>query len=360
MCRTGLALYGNKYYRETDMILRMPDYCRGFKCSADRCSDSCCIGWEIDIDEKTADYYMNVGGEFGERLKRGISKQDCFSFILENERCPFLNKQGLCDIILTLGEDKLCHICAEHPRYYEWFDGVTEGGVGLCCEEAARLILTEGGSEGYWEREVPDEDCTEYDGELYGFLFKAREKMLTLLRGDMPLKNTVSSILCYAEEQQSRIDNGQLSEIPEIIPFDYPETQADIRAMTDIFGGLEPIDERWKPYVSQLREKAQVRGLSNQREEYIRNIGIYFLWRYFMKGVFDEEILSKVKLSVIAMAMISLMLGAEPRADLKRCAELAKNFSKETEYSEENLESLYDMTYTEQVFSSESLAGFFE
>ncbi|MBQ8904241.1 MAG: flagellin lysine-N-methylase, partial [Oscillospiraceae bacterium] len=92
------------------MILRMPSYCRDFRCSAGECSDSCCIGWEIDIDDKTAGYYMDVKGEFGEKLRNNIQKGSPCSFILQNERCPFLNENNLCEIILNIGEDKLCHI----------------------------------------------------------------------------------------------------------------------------------------------------------------------------------------------------------------------------------------------------------
>ena len=77
-------------------------------------------------------------------------------------------------------------------------------------------------------------------------------------------------------------------------------------------------------------------------------------------GHTDEEILSKVRLAVISMVMVSLMLSAESEADRERCAVLAKNYSKEIEYSEENLETVYDMTYTEAVFSPESLSSFFE
>ena len=36
------------------MILRVPFYYKEFHCIADACKDSCCIGWEIDIDEETA------------------------------------------------------------------------------------------------------------------------------------------------------------------------------------------------------------------------------------------------------------------------------------------------------------------
>ena len=51
------------------MILRVPSYYKTFQCIADKCEHSCCIGWEIDIDEDSYDYYMGIEGAFGERLK---------------------------------------------------------------------------------------------------------------------------------------------------------------------------------------------------------------------------------------------------------------------------------------------------
>ena len=52
------------------MILRVPDYYEEFVCIADRCKDSCCIGWEIDIDEETRDYYLNQEGSFREKVEK--------------------------------------------------------------------------------------------------------------------------------------------------------------------------------------------------------------------------------------------------------------------------------------------------
>lgn len=343
------------------MILRMPAYCRDFRCSAEKCSDNCCIGWEIDIDDKTADFYLNIDGSFGERLRKNIQKGSPCSFVLRNERCPFLNENNLCDIILNLGEDKLCHICDNHPRYYEWFNGITEGGVGLCCEEAARLILENGADEDFWDREIPDEECDSYDEGLYSLLLSAREKITAYLRDEsIPLRKAVGSVLHYAELVQYLADNVETTEAPGIEEYTYPPVTADRIAILDIFGSLEPIDEKWLPYINNLKVNVQNVRLTAEQECYIRNIGIYFIWRYFMKGVFDEEILSKVRLAVISMVMVSLMFGAEYNADLERCAVLAKNYSKEIEYSEENLEAVYDMTYTETVFRPEALSSFFE
>ncbi len=339
------------------MILRMPAYCREFKCIADKCSDSCCIGWEIDIDEKTADFYKNADGKLGEKLRASIRDEDGCSFILENERCPFLDENNLCEIILNMGEDKLSQICTDHPRYYEWFYNVKEGGIGMCCEEAARIILEKGDEEGYWDRETSDESCDEYDDELYDCLYEAREKLFSYLRdGNVSVASAVSGILAFSEELQDKLDNGDYT-VSKIENNSVIIGKPDCNAMLDIFGSLEPIDEKWKPYVEALKTKSY-NGLLSENEKYLKNVLVYFLWRYFMKGVFDGEILSKVKLAVISAAMLSVMFGEE--RDEKKKIILAKNYSKEIEYSEENLEKIYDMTYTEKVFSSDELKKFFK
>ena len=55
------------------MKLRLPNYYKNFKCIADKCKDSCCsAGWEIDIDDKTAEFYKNVKGNFGDKLRKNI------------------------------------------------------------------------------------------------------------------------------------------------------------------------------------------------------------------------------------------------------------------------------------------------
>lgn len=342
------------------MILRMPEYCREFRCSADKCGDNCCIGWEIDIDSETAEYYMNLEGGFGKRLRENIRVDDGYSFILQNERCPFLNDRNLCDIILNSGEDKLCYICDNHPRYYEWFGKIKEGGVGLCCEEAARLILQKGGTLNYWDRNVPDEECDDYDDALYGFLNKVRDKIsVYLLDKAVSLGTAAYSVMLYAEKIQVLIDNGMTEEVPEIETIVCKETKADRRELFGFLEALEPIDENWKPYVRELMGVETIRELTSEQESYIRNIGVYFIWRYFMKGVFDEEIYSRVTLAVMSMVVVRIMFGAETETNLEHCSILAKNYSKEIEYSEENIMTICDAAYTEELLSAESLALYF-
>lgn len=344
------------------MIFKMPSYCKAFCCLAGECRDSCCIGWEIDVDENTASYYDNVKGDFGTRLHTNITKGEVRSFRLQNERCPFLNEKNLCDIILTLGEDKLCHICAQHPRYFAWFAGLKEGGIGLCCEEAARLVLADRDLLSFWEREIADEEAEDYDEDLFGFLYSARDEIFSLLTDQ---KNSfgerVCSVLDYAKNLQAEVCEMQETDTPAAI--------SDIIAP---FLSLEAMDPAWKPALLSLCEK--IPFTDEQKEgffvhvdkwaQYAENLAVYFIYRYFLLGVFDGEILAKVKLAAVSLLVIfALWLKAfsekgsltEPDA-----AWIAKNYSKEIEYNEENLNTLFALFYENGAFGTENLKRFFQ
>ena len=62
------------------MILTFPTFYRDFKCIANRCTDSCCIGWEIDIDEDNNKYlaYRLAGNS--------LEDFDLYFLQLENEK----------------------------------------------------------------------------------------------------------------------------------------------------------------------------------------------------------------------------------------------------------------------------------
>ena len=122
----------------------VPDYYPLFKCIADKCRHSCCVGWEIDIDPLSFQRYQSMPGEWGEKIRcQIICDNDTPYFQLTQEkRCPFLQTNGLCSMILHLGEETLCQICTDHPRFRNHFTNRIEIGLGLCCEEACRLVLT--------------------------------------------------------------------------------------------------------------------------------------------------------------------------------------------------------------------------
>ena len=223
---------GKKESRGTFVKIVVPDYYKDFRCIAANCKHNCCIGWEIDVDEIALAKYRCVSGAFGERLRAGIVEEGesaCFRLDAQ-ERCPFLNARNLCDIILTFGEDALCDICAEHPRFRNFFSDREELGIGLCCEAACRLILgreekvsflTDGTSE---ENECPsEEECVFY---------AMREKAFALVQDrGMSISARVENILDF---------------------FAAPMPNRTIAEWARIFLDLERLDSGWSdPIVPQ-------------------------------------------------------------------------------------------------------------
>ena len=44
---------------QTNQNFLLPEYIKDFKCVGTNCIDSCCIGWDIEIDKKTYKKYEN-------------------------------------------------------------------------------------------------------------------------------------------------------------------------------------------------------------------------------------------------------------------------------------------------------------
>ncbi len=351
------------------MIFRVPSYYTNFRCIADKCKDNCCIGWEIDIDDVTAETYRSTQGTFGERLRSNIQFGTPSCFILgKQERCPFLNAQNLCDIITELGETALCQICTDHPRFYEWFGGIKEGGIGMCCEEAARIILSQDAPFSFAETEIPDESCEECDAALLGCLQAARERIFTILHDECrPLSERFSAVLDFSAHMQDRIDNGILG-IPETSPC-IPSEEADPEGILCFLQTLEPISPQWHPtlkhaceHLAEISEKwSEFSEKNPQIQNYLRNTAVYFIWRYFLKGTFDGEFFSRTVLAVGSAYVIGVLLAdkwlCSGILSTEDCAETAKNYSKEIEYSEENLNAILDAAYMLSAMSAGHMKG---
>jgi len=124
-----------------------PDFYECFRCRASACRHSCCRGWEIDIDENTLELYQNLSGSWKDKMDAAIACDESGAHfrLTEDERCPFLQQDGLCELICAFGEDALCDICALHPRFYELVGSYELAGLGLSCEAACDLLLAEEG-----------------------------------------------------------------------------------------------------------------------------------------------------------------------------------------------------------------------
>ncbi len=205
-----------------------PDFYPRFACRAGACRHSCCRGWEIDVDEDSLRLYEAVPGPLGEKLRACLSRgEDGAHFLLtQDERCPFLQQDGLCELICRLGEEALCDICTEHPRFYLELGGLQLCGLGLSCEAACALLLAEEGPLRFLTEETGNACSLP---ELLGqpeqrFLFAPRpelprwEKMLALFSRTEPIDAAWTGQLCRMEQALPALTESARLRLSEASP----------------------------------------------------------------------------------------------------------------------------------------------
>ena len=333
-----------------------PDYYGRFRCAASACTDSCCAGWEIDIDPGSAARYRAVPGPFGERLRREIAWEDAPPHfrLREDGRCPFLNGENLCDIYINCGKDALCAICAGHPRFHAEFGPHRESGLGLCCEAAAALILDTSRP----ARFVLDGSLGEAGiSERFRALFAARGELFSIARSrSLPLEERMLRLLLRGAEVQDQLDEVEICPFPEAGRFEAP-----VGALAALLAELEPLDPSWPGRVrgfSAVSPEALTAAAAADAAAY-ENLLVYFLFRYLLRAAEDGEFLARVKLAVLLTLTVQLLdagtLLRTGRLTPEDRLRNAVSCSKELEYSEENLAALEDACVWEEAFSLDRL-----
>ena len=127
----------------------VPEYIQDFRCIGKDCIDSCCVGWNINIDKETYKKYKNSdNNEIKSISKKFLVKNDLNSninyakLVNQNNCCPFLNKDKLCNAFNLLGQKNLSIGCATYPRQIKIFDKIGFIAGSLSCPEIARLCLS--------------------------------------------------------------------------------------------------------------------------------------------------------------------------------------------------------------------------
>lgn len=102
---------------EKNIKMRYPRYFKEFKCIGGNCEDSCCIGWDIDIDKVTfKQYYKIQDKEMKRMFQKNVHNNDfCTSCDVDygkvklkaDKRCPFLDEENYCIIYSKIGEEYL-------------------------------------------------------------------------------------------------------------------------------------------------------------------------------------------------------------------------------------------------------------
>ena len=297
------------------MKLYAPNYYKDFHCIASACKHSCCVGWEIDIDKDSLSRYQNMTHPYGEIIRKHIEMQDdtaCFA-LTQEERCPFLKENGLCDMILNLGEDSLCQICRDHPRFRNFFSDREEIGIGLCCEEAARLVL--------FQKEKTEIVLLSDDGEKEE-LWEEEEELIAL-------RDDLFDIL--------QDDTLPLSERTDMMLKEVGATPiSDLSVWIDRLTKLEQLDPTWQKLLDKLSLQEQTpKNLDLPLEKFM----LYLLYRHLPNAEEESEIRATVRFAYFGYLLLKTICE-KTNTPIEEAARL---FSSEIEYSEENTRILLSL-----------------
>ena len=294
------------------------NYYKDFKCIASDCRHSCCEGWQVRIDGDSAMRYSAIGGEMGERLRRAMRQKDGGTVFCLDERgrCPFLNRDGLCDIILSLGEGFLSEICTLHPRYRNDLSSRTEMGLGLSCEAAARLVLLR-------EEKTALVLVREGRKKPHGF-----EKRL-LLEREALLAIATDRTLAFSTRENMLLERAGYSR-------DFLRKEKWL----PVYRTLERLDNAFDTCLN-LWEHASGEICQKSIDTAPEQLLVYFILRHTTASKNKRDLRARTAFCVLASRHILAIAAARGGTPID-LVDTARLYSSEIEYSEENTAALLD------------------
>lgn len=381
------------------MILRVPEYYDEFSCIASRCKDSCCAGWEIDIDDESYEYYRSVEGPFGDRLRESmfVAEDGGYRFKLKGpKRCAMLNDNNLCDLYTALGEEALCEVCTEYPRFSLVYGQVEQKALSLSCEEVGRILFGRTEPEQLIDIELPG-DCEddEEDPQYVAFMEWVQKEAVAILQNrELSITERTREFLAWCDRVQTIINYSQAKDDLSILEaWKNQDADREIREWKqkniegkekparnlsyedfcdrfEIFLDMEELDEEWintkaefeQIYHEDTYERLLLAYLNSKdySELGYEHLLVYFVYRYLMNAVYDYDILSYAKMIVVATLVVRDMDAARFQRNggsftMFDRIDVARIFSKEVEHSEGNAEDLKEMCMMEEIASVDAL-----
>ena len=167
------------------------------------------------------------------------------------------------------------------------------------------------------------------------------------------------------EDTRSMFDNGE---------FDNISLHDSIRQILVPYEEMEILNDTWESMLKDViyslfeqMDKDEYTALSEEFSTYIssreyeyRQLLEYYVFRYFAKSIYDYDVLGKCQMLVTNFFMIKQMdmlkwLDNHRNYSFDDRMDIVHIFSRQVEYSEENIENLYEDFIFDDVFNPDSL-----
>ncbi|MDK0839038.1 flagellin lysine-N-methylase [Clostridium perfringens] len=238
--------------------------------------------------------------------------------------------------------------------------------------------------EDYFDEGIDEEILSEFL-ECRNIVFKIIE------RNDFDLGTKAALALEFVKEVQNKIDLGDMDEIPELME-EYRDENFINTLIKELegFKGTESI--KHKNLCEYLKVYKKIKHINSNdplglekalkyfegnEEFYLRkhkefneyykenlykfkNILVYFIFRYFMKAIFDYDVSAKIKLAIISTLMIKELavvrfIDNNNEFTEEDMVEVSRIYSKDIEHSDENIENLQEIFETEEIFEVDEI-----
>lgn len=362
------------------MLYTYPDYYEKFICTADKCSDTCCSGWQIVIDEKSLHRYKK-GIDFPTLnmpdyvdFNEGVFKQH------KDRRCFFLRDDNLCELCRQYGEEALCKTCHLYPRHIEEFENVRETTLSISCPEVCKIVLNNHEKVSFISKEDDkEEEYDDFDFLLYSTLLDAREVMIEIIQNrDIDIDTRAGMVLGLSHDIDKRLNDGDLFSTSDLLEYALSEkalkkSDEKVKKFTGDSNRLysymhrkfkklftlEPISYDWINLYTEaeftlFRNGADYyKSWSEKFDTYVKNnmvdfdikleqLLLYFVYTYFCGAIYDSEIYGKGKLCVYSVYYIrefikAMFIRNGGEISNEEIEDLALRYSRELEHSDENL-----------------------
>lgn len=382
---------------------RMPDYYNEFECIAGDCPCTCCSGWGVYIDDRTYEKYKDCDADRKEYIMKHVDDDEqCFKIC--DGRCSFLNDDKLCDLIIREGESMLCDTCRRYPRHFEIYGNQIEAALSMSCPVVARMIIDRKRVDKFKVRSTDKKTNTakKFDKRLLSILMEVRKDIFAIakdrtkridqrMRDILFVTGRVQEVIYKYEKMPVKVPIladkllKQATEFSKICPKSTTTTNALsnryhlMKEYLDMLLGLEMINDEWPALVNDIVEilytgctEEQYIQAAKQYEEFLadyeyeyEHILVYFLYTYFLGGVYDGNIIGMVKMSIFSTMFIREMSLADfyrnrkkrKKQTVDKRIEHAYLYSRQIEHSDENLLSLEGILTAHPLCSVDKMAS---
>lgn len=343
-----------------DNIKRIyPDFYKNFKCLAGNCPDICCKDWDVVVDDESYEFYLGISGEFGESLRSSMKIDDDGDrvFIFENDVCPFLNRERLCEIQVRFGEKHVCNTCREFPRIKQDYTEFVEYMLSVACQEACRLVIGETSTFECIEDFKVRNQNNGYSSDFMNFLLKARSMTADIFKSDkFSFSNQLRKCIAFTEYVQTLIDD-EIFDKDKLYKFEYVDTESrgkSRRFVFDMHKNLDVMDKKWLDILCDSADC--VLNETDETDGEYRRLALYYIYRYYLNAIASYDIITTVKriyCAYVVCSAITAKVGAEN--SFERRVMVIHKYSKEVEHSYENTGYLTDEFVMNPDFSSDNI-----